>query len=158
VFHEFSEYPFDVGSVPLDVLCLRFLHATLSVDGHIVHMDCEPFLSDFFGEYGIHHCLKSGWGVGESEEHDCWFEQAFIGNESSFPFISFFDPDVVVAPSDVKFGVEGAAAQAVNEFWNEWKWVCVADGPLIDGSIVLYWSKFSVLLFDVKEVAFVGTF
>ena len=32
----------------------------------------------------------------------------------------------------------------------------VSSGPFIDGSIVLYWSEFSVLLFDEEEVGGVG--
>jgi hypothetical protein len=54
--------------------------------------------------------LEGGWGVGESEEHNGWFKQAFVGDEGCLPFVSFFDANVVVAPTDVEFGVEGAAA------------------------------------------------
>jgi hypothetical protein len=62
-----------------------------------------------FREDRVHHGLEGCQGVGEPEEHDGWFEQAFVGDKCCFPFVSFFDPDVVVAPTDVEFRVEGAA-------------------------------------------------
>jgi hypothetical protein len=46
----------------------------------------------------------------------------------------------------------------VDEFGFEGKGVCISYGPLVDWSIILYWSKFSVFLFDEEEVCFVGTF
>jgi hypothetical protein len=82
--------------------------------------------------------LKRGWGVGEAEEHDGWFEQPFVGDESCFPFVSFFNSDVIVSPADIEFGVERAAIQSVNKFWDERKWVSISDRPLIDGSVILY--------------------
>jgi hypothetical protein len=74
VLHEFGQYSFDIGSVSLDVSFFRFMFKVLGVDGHIVHVNCQPFLSYFVGEYGVHHCLEGGWGIGESEEHDGGFE------------------------------------------------------------------------------------
>jgi hypothetical protein len=101
--------------------------------------------------------LKRGWGVGESEEHYHWFKKAFVGDEGCLPFISFFDPYIVVSPTYVEFGVDGASIQSVNEFGYKGKGVNIAYGPLIDWSIVLYWLKFPILLFDEEETCFVGT-
>ncbi len=54
-------------------------------------------------EDGVHHGLKSTWGVRESEEHDAWFVEPQIGLEGSFPLISIFDSDVIVSPANVEF-------------------------------------------------------
>jgi hypothetical protein len=40
MFHQFGEYSFDVGSMPLDVLFFRFFWSMLGVNGHVVHVDC----------------------------------------------------------------------------------------------------------------------
>jgi len=61
MFHQFSEYPLDVVSVPLDMLFFRFFWASLGVDGHVIHVNHQPFFGNFFGEYQIHHCLEGGW-------------------------------------------------------------------------------------------------
>jgi hypothetical protein len=39
MFHQFGEYPADVGSMPLDVLFFRFFWAASGVNGHVVHVD-----------------------------------------------------------------------------------------------------------------------
>ena len=60
--------------------------------------------------------------------------------EGCFPFISWFDSYIVVPPSDVKFGEEGALCQAIDGLGNEWHGVSVFPRPFVDGSVVLYWS------------------
>jgi hypothetical protein len=52
-------------------------------------------------KYIIHHGLESSWGIGETEEHDKGFKKSTIGAKSGFVFISFFDPNIVVAPSNI---------------------------------------------------------
>ena len=46
----------------------------LGVDVHVVHVDLKPFLSDHICAYVVHKCLEHGGCVGESKEHDSWFE------------------------------------------------------------------------------------
>ena len=52
-------------------------------------------------EDSVHHGLEGSWRVCEPKEHYGGFEQSFWGEECCFPFISFFDPDVVISPPDV---------------------------------------------------------
>ena len=59
-------------------------------------------LVEFF-EDTIHKSLEAGWGVGHAKEHDLWFKKSVACFECSFPFVTFSDTDVVIAPSDVKF-------------------------------------------------------
>jgi hypothetical protein len=91
------------------MLFFCFVWSVFHVNGHIIHVHCQPFLGDVVGGYGIHHGLEGCWGVGESKEHYGWFKEAFIGDERCFPFISLFDPYVVVTPMYVEFGVERAS-------------------------------------------------
>jgi hypothetical protein len=58
----------------------------------------------FFPEYGVHHHLKGGGQIGETEEHHRWFEQSFGCKEGGFPFISILNTHVVVSPSYIKLG------------------------------------------------------
>ncbi len=61
------------------MLLFRFGGFLLRVDGDVVHVDRKPALSYFGSEDSVHHHLERHWGVGEPEEHYCWFEQAFGG-------------------------------------------------------------------------------
>jgi hypothetical protein len=62
--------------------------------------------------------LKGGWRVCEAKKHYHWLEQSFWHKEGCFPFISFFDVDVVVPPSYIKLGKKGASTKVVNGLWN----------------------------------------
>ena len=46
-------------------------------------------------------CIVTTGGIGESEEHDCQFEESPIRLEGSFPLVSFFDPYVIEPFSNV---------------------------------------------------------
>ena len=58
-----------------------------------------PWLEDCV-HYHLEHCR----GVGKSKEHDSWFKQPFRSEEGCLPFISWFDPDVVVSPVNINLG------------------------------------------------------
>ena len=49
----------------------------------------------------VHHGLEHGGGVAESEEHDGRFVGSSVADECCFPFITFFDPHVIVTPPKV---------------------------------------------------------
>ena len=67
-------------------------HDVVNVDEHdVFHV----------GENLIHHGLECSQRVAESEEHDNGLIGSLVANERGFPFISFFDPYVVVSPSKV---------------------------------------------------------
>jgi hypothetical protein len=89
----------------LYMLFFSFIWSVFGVNGHIVHVYCQPFFGDVICKYEIYHSLECCQGVGESEEHYGWFEEALVGDKCHFPLVSFSDPNVVIAPSYVKFGV-----------------------------------------------------
>jgi|SRR5712671_3737666 len=83
-------------------------------DQHVIHVHHEPALSDFVLEYGVHHGLEGGGGVGEAKEHNRWFIQSFVCDEGGFPFITFLDAHIVIAPMDIKLGEEFLHPYSVN--------------------------------------------
>jgi hypothetical protein len=61
----------DQFPMPLPMLIFCFSGSSFHVDDTIIHEDGKPSLLNLMLEYGIHHHLKHGWGVGELKEHDC---------------------------------------------------------------------------------------
>ncbi len=147
----------NVALVSPSVLFLGLSWPSFHMNGKVVHVDGHPTLSDFSTEDHVHHHLEGSGGVGQPEEHDHWFEEAFWCEERRFPFISLFDADIVVSPAYVEFGEEHTACEAVNGLGNEGRYVSVLLSPPIDGSVVLDQTEFSVFLFDKEEVGGVGT-
>src|SRR5882672_11020364 len=57
----------------------------IATPDNLIH--CQPTLSDLVLEYGIHHSLEGGGGIGEAEEHDHRLVQPFVRDEGSFPLV-----------------------------------------------------------------------
>ena len=68
----------------------------------VVHINNEPSFGDHVSEGVIHKPLECCRRVGESEEHYCRFEEAFLCNEGGFPLMAIFDANIVIPPVDVK--------------------------------------------------------
>jgi len=68
-----------------------------SGNNHVIHIDTKPSLCNLLLEYVIHHGLEGGGGVGQTKEHDSWFEESFASFEGGFIFIAFFNANVVVS-------------------------------------------------------------
>ncbi|SRR5258708_7822493 len=147
----------NVGLVPASMLLFSFAWFSFCVDGQVVHIDGHPSLCDLPMEDHVHHHLEGGWGVGESEEHNCWLEEPLRSEECHFPFVSFLNVDIVIFPAYVEFSEEGATGEAVNSLGNEWGNVMVFPGPSVDGAVVLNWMEFTVFLFDKEEVCGIRT-
>lgn len=79
----------------------------------VVHVDDDMAAIDEVGKEVIHHCLEGGRGVSQSEEHDRRFEQPLVSLECRLPFVTFFDTDVIVPPSDVHFGKDASSTEFV---------------------------------------------
>ena len=112
----------------------------LSKDKDVVQIDDYMSFVHKPSECFIHVTLKGGRGVGETKEHNCWFEESLISPESCLPLITFFDPDVIISPSDIKFGKEARVLGLVNEFLDQWQRVLILDRHVIELSIILDWS------------------
>ena len=93
---------------------------SLSVDAEVVHIDLKPTFSDHISKYVVHKCLERGWGIAESKEHNCGFKESERSDKCSLPLIHFLNLDVVIPPTDVKFGEQGGILHVVDEFRNKW--------------------------------------
>src|SRR6266403_4203080 len=109
-------------------------------DKYVVHVYDYISRGNFFSKDGVHHCLERGWGISESKEHYSGLVESFVAFEGSFPFVSFFNVNIVVSPSYVKLGEPLFSHKFVNKFLDEGQWVRVPDGPFIDLLVVLDWS------------------
>src|SRR5260221_9192415 len=96
------------------------LLCSICVDNNVIHIDRTFTQVNVVLELVVHHGLEGGRGVRQTKEHDCWFEKTIACFESSLPFVPFFDADIIVSPSDVKFGEPLFPGDAVNEFGDQW--------------------------------------
>ena len=112
----------------------------LSKDKDVVQIDDYVSFMHKFPECFVHVTLEGCRGVGETKEHDRWLEESLISSESCLPLITFLDPDVIITPSDIKFGKEARVLGLVNEFLDQWQGVLVLDRHVIELSVILNWS------------------
>ena len=92
----------------------------MSVDAEIVHIDLKPSFSNHISKDVVHKHLECGWGIAEPEEHDCGFKESERSDEHSLPLVHFPNSDVVVPPTDVKFGEQGGIFHVIDEFRDKW--------------------------------------
>ena len=91
----------------------------MSANGQVIHVNDEPSFPDVVGKVKVHKCLERRWGATESEKHHRWFKQSKRRDESSLPFITFFNSNVVISPSYIELSKEGELAKVVNEVRDE---------------------------------------
>ena len=67
--------------------------------------------------------------------------------------VSISDADIVVSPSDVKFGEDLGIFHLVNEILDQWEGIGIFDGVGVDISVILAWLEGvrSILLIDEEE-------
>ena len=86
------------------------------MDAEVIHIDFKPTFSDHISKDVVHKCLEHGWGIAESEEHDCGLKEFERSDKRSLPLIRFSNSDVVIPPTDVKLGEQGGVLHIVDEF------------------------------------------
>ena len=89
--------------------------------------------------------------IAKTKEHYSQFKESFIGDESSLPLMSVFDMDIVIPPSDVKFGENLCSLEFINKIRDEWERVCIVNHVFIDIAIVLTRADTTILLFNEEE-------
>ena len=100
-------------------------------DKEVVHIDDEPSFCDHVLEGVVHESLERCWGIGESEEHHSWFDEAFMCDEGGLPLVAVLDVKVVVPPVDIKLGEQFGIFELVNEVGDEWEWVGILGGMFV---------------------------
>ena len=74
-----------------------------------------------------------------------------ISDKSSFPFITFLNTNVVVAPSNIEFGEICSFFESIDKFLDERKGILVLNGHFVQSAIILNGSKCPVLFLDEEE-------
>ena len=80
---------------------------------------------------------KGGRTVGHSEEHHKRFEEAIVGTEGHFLFISGLDAYIIETPLDIKFCEVLGFTELGDEFGDEEERVPVLDSYSVQHVIVL---------------------
>jgi len=108
--------------------CLFIFFFRLRKDQNVVQVyHYNPFSYEG-SEDVVHHSLEGDRTVGHSEEHYERFEEAMVGAEGCFPFISRLDMYVIETPLDIKFCEVPGSVELGDEFRDERKGVSVLDG------------------------------
>ena len=112
-------------------------YVVLSVDSHIIHVDLKPLLWKHIREDVVHESLEGGGGIAEPKEHDSGFKESHGGDESGLPLIFLLDANVVVSPTNVKFGEQGGFFHVVDEFRDQGERIGISDGVGVQVAVVL---------------------
>jgi cellulose synthase/poly-beta-1,6-N-acetylglucosamine synthase-like glycosyltransferase len=80
-----------------------FLHC-LCKNEYVIQIDTDYTFGDQVLEYLVHHGLKGGQTIGETEEHNQGFEKSLVCAKGGLPLITFLDADIVLPPPDIEFG------------------------------------------------------
>ena len=103
----------------------------------IVHIDLEPLFSDHVSKDMIHERLKGRRGITETKEHYGGFEETERGDECCFPLVFLLDANVVIAPSNIKFGEQCRVFHVIDQLRDEGERIAVANSVGVKISIVL---------------------
>ena len=98
---------------------------SLAEDEDVVHVDTHDSLINEFLEDVIHHHLEHCWAVSETKEHDQGFKQALVCPEACLLFVPFFDPHIVISPTDVKLSevLCFSLGHFIEDVWDQWEGV-----------------------------------
>ncbi|KAF9801213.1 hypothetical protein IEO21_10177 [Rhodonia placenta] len=99
----------------------------------------------------VHHRLEGRGGIGEAEEHHQGFVQSPVSYKGHLPFVTGFDADVVVSPSDIELRKERGTAELIHHLGDQRQGIAIFDRDRVQPAVVLYRSKRPFLLFDEEE-------
>ena len=122
-------------------LALSMISTISSVASHSVQnpQTLQRFLSPLYNwaKDVIHHHLEGSWGVGETEEHDSWFEKAITCFKFGLVFIALFDVNIDISPANIQFSINVGASQVCDKVRDEGKRVLILYGAVVDTPIIL---------------------
>ena len=107
---ESLEHPVHQFLIVFQVIFVALLRSDPCVDGYVVHVDHHASFIDKVPENHVHHGLEGGGRVGETEEHDRWLVEPFVGDERRFPSIFWFNEHLVIPPLDIDTGEHRAVS------------------------------------------------
>ena len=120
-------------------------------DENIIKIDCNLVFSDEICKDVIHQSLECSWAVTEPKVHNTGFKESTINDKGSFPFVTFLNPDVVVASSDIKLSENVCTFKLSDNIKGEWQRVAVLDCDIVEFSVVLNEVEFAVLFLNEED-------
>ena len=84
----------------------------------------------------VDHTLECGGCITESKRYDSVFEKAVSATERRLPFVSFLNPDEVVAVLEVDLVEVFGSSNSFLKLIHIWKGLTVGYGDLVDCSVV----------------------
>ena len=100
----------------------------LCKDQNVVQVHYDNPLRYDGSEDVVHYSLEGGGAVGHPEKHYEGFEEATVGAEGCFPFISGLDAYIIETPADVQFCEVSGSTELRDEFRDEGERISVLDG------------------------------
>jgi hypothetical protein len=97
----------------------------------VVQVNDKVLLVDKVREDGVHKGLESGRGIAEAKGHDEGFEETKGAFKGSFPFIAFFNVDVVITPVNIKFGKIMGTLEFIDEVRDQGQRCGILNGNII---------------------------
>ena len=113
----------------------------------VVKVNNEVVLINEVGKDGVHKGLEGSRGVTKAKGHDKGFKEAEFTFEGSFPFVTFLDTNVVITPSNIKFGEIARALEFVDKFWDQRKRCSIFNSNIVQIAVILDWAKGRGVLF-----------
>ena len=112
-------------------MCSQWVSSSEKTMRRFIHVDKKPAFGNHVMKGVIHETLECGREVGQAEEHDIGFKEAFVGSEGSFPLVAIFDADIIIAPTNVKLDEGFGIFELINEVGDERKGVGILDSMFI---------------------------
>ena len=112
-------------------------YVILGVDSYVVHVDLKPLVQKHICKDMVHESLEGGGSVAEPKEHDGGFKESYGGDESSLPLIFLSDANVVISPTNVKFGEQDGFFHVVDEFGDQGERIGISDSVGVQVARVL---------------------
>jgi hypothetical protein len=117
----------------------------------VIQVNDKVLLVDKVGEDSVHKGPKSGRGIAEAKGHDEGLKKSEGALKDGFPFITFFNVNVVVSPSDIEFGKVTGTLEFINEIGNQGQRCGVFNGNIIEVMIILNRAELAIFLSDEEK-------
>lgn len=99
----------------------------VTVDKNVIQKG-NDILTVLWREDGIHDTLECWGSIGDPERHHPELKMAVMCLEGHLRFISFPQPNFVIARAQVNLGEKGRARKFIQQFVNDWQRKLVLDG------------------------------
>ena len=104
---------------------------------YVVHVDCYYSAVNEWLEYVVHEILECGWRIRKTEKHYGRFKESEVCAECGFPFVAFFDTNIIISPSYVHFREYFGVLNVIDEIADERKWIAIFYCSIVKLLVVL---------------------